>query len=528
MMNNIMLDAFKALENIDDELVVAPKKKVINKDRKVNEAKESGHAKKVIKEEVEELYIYQFFPLDKEDKAMLKKFNLEYLGKQGKDGFQPGDSIVRGTLENLNRYCHEYLGYEMHPDYLCKAEEFCDDFLESCDINEAPVYDLGTQYDNRKSFYGKARVDVRDDGTQILYSYGCPVCRIEKGKVTLLNKGYRGWASSQTTLRHVKEFLKQNGFEAGSLRELAKMYPVEQARADEALKEAVINLSKEEEVEAAKEVMNDEGAEKEETIVDVDAETIDELKDSYVGNAILRCPVCRSLIYKKPDDLKKEDGSEIYNVEEECPHCHAQDGFELVGQVAELTPAEAEAEKETTTGEESDLDNKEEVKVDVDVEASGEGEEKKEPKRTTRIETEESLTREFMVEDIDESRFDKLINQYLISTYNNVESYTTTSGKVDNANNIIVLEGTIKYKSGKEKATSFVFEAKSSTKNGRLRFVGVNETFTKSRNAFSLYGRVSKGGCLRCESMHYSYGVKVLNENKSIKGKVEIKEKKTK
>ena len=43
-MNKIMMDAFKALENIDDELV-APIKRVINKDKKVNESKESGNSK---------------------------------------------------------------------------------------------------------------------------------------------------------------------------------------------------------------------------------------------------------------------------------------------------------------------------------------------------------------------------------------------------------------------------------------------------------------------------------------------------
>lgn len=522
-MNKIMMDAFKALENIDDELV-APIKRVINKDKKVNESKESGNAKKVVKEKIEKIDIsgkdmYErgkaYYYAHTGDIVDIdgKKFKIDQ--REHKIGY--GDTI---DLIDLESNKPTTISKE---DFVVKAQLLD----ENCKVTEAPKYDLGAEHDSRKSFYGKAKVDVKDDGTQVLYSYGTPVCRIENGKVTLLNKGYLGWASSQTTLRHVKEFLKQNGFEVASLRELAKMYPIEQARADESLKESVVDLSNKEEVSVAKEVIHDDSANKEETIVDVDAETVDELKDSYVGNAILRCPVCRTLIYKKPDDLKKDETKDIYNIEEECPHCHSQEGFELVGQVAELTPEEAQAEKETTTGKENDVEEKEKD-LEGTPEAPKEGEEEKEPKRTTRIETEESLTRKFMVEDIDESRFDKLVNQYLVSTYNNVESYKTTSGKVDNANNIIVLEGTIKYKSGKEKATTFMFEAKSSTKNGRLRFVGVNETLAKSRNAFSLFGRISKSGCLRCESMHYSYGVKVLNENKLVKGKVEIKEKKSK
>ena len=75
-------------------------------------------------------------------------------------------------------------------------------------LNEEPTYDLGTRYDSRQSFYGKARVDVKDN-KQVLYSYGTPVCMIKGGDVTLLPH----WSCSQTTLRHVKEFLKQNGYD---------------------------------------------------------------------------------------------------------------------------------------------------------------------------------------------------------------------------------------------------------------------------------------------------------------------------
>lgn len=537
-MNSIMSDAFKALENIDDELVETSKKKVASRDRRI---KESRKATRPVMEAKKDLYIYQFPPLTRKQREMLKEYDLEFLGKQGKGGFQPGDYIVRGTLENLRRYCGEYLDYDMHPDYLCKEGDFCKDFLESCDINESPEAELDTKFDNRKSFYGKAVVDTRNDGTKVLYSYGCPVCRIENGKVTLLNRGYRGWATSATTLRHVKEFLRQNGFKADSLRDMEKSYPIEQARADESLTEAVASLSNKEEVEAAKEIMDNKDAREEETIVDVDAETIDQLKDSYVGNAVLRCPVCRCLIYKKPSELKMDEDKGVYNEEEECPHCHTKEGFELVGQIAEMSPGDkVDVEEKETTGKESDLEPDTETieaKGDTSKDTEGSSEAKpadgktettKEPKRTTRIGTDESLSREFMLEDIDEGRFDKLVNQYLVSTYSNVGGYETTGGKVDNEGNTIVLEGTIKYKSGKERPTAFTFEARSSTKNGRIRFVGVNETFTKARNAFSLYGRVSSNGCLRCESLHYSYGVRVLDESKTVRGKAEIREKKSK
>lgn len=96
-------------------------------------------------------------------------------------------------------------------------------------LEEETSKDLSPQYDSRKSFYGKARVRTLDDGTEILYSYNTPVVRVKDGQVTLLSRGYLGWASSQTTLRHVKEFLQQRGFKTGSVHDIAKLYPQEQA-----------------------------------------------------------------------------------------------------------------------------------------------------------------------------------------------------------------------------------------------------------------------------------------------------------
>lgn len=118
---------------------------------------------------------------------------------------------------------------------LKKLDDKDEGLKEGNKLTEDPTYELSPKSDSRKSFYGKATVDVSDDGkTQTLISYNTPVCRIEtlgngEKKVTLLRKGYLSWASSQTTLRHVKEFLKQNGCEAGSVKELAAKYPEEEA-----------------------------------------------------------------------------------------------------------------------------------------------------------------------------------------------------------------------------------------------------------------------------------------------------------
>lgn len=58
----------------------------------------------------------------------------------------------------------------------------------------------------RKSFYGKAIVQIADDGTETLLSYGTPIVRKAKdGKITRL---WDGW--SATTGRHIKAFCGLN------------------------------------------------------------------------------------------------------------------------------------------------------------------------------------------------------------------------------------------------------------------------------------------------------------------------------
>jgi hypothetical protein len=86
-------------------------------------------------------------------------------------------------------------------------------------------------YDSRKDFYKKAVVtentslfgnqEVTATGEKHLYSYNTHVCYIDsKNNVHLLPL----WNYSATTLRHIKEFLKQNGFRADSKSQIEKDY----------------------------------------------------------------------------------------------------------------------------------------------------------------------------------------------------------------------------------------------------------------------------------------------------------------
>ena len=99
-----------------------------------------------------------------------------------------------------------------------QIEESKKDVKES-KLVEKPVYDLRPQYDSRNSFYGKARVNTgNEDNQNQLYSYGTLVAEIVDGVPRVYG------TYSQTTLRHIKEWLKQLGFRAETSKQIIQDY----------------------------------------------------------------------------------------------------------------------------------------------------------------------------------------------------------------------------------------------------------------------------------------------------------------
>ncbi len=377
---------------------------------------------------------------------------------------------------------------------------------------------------------------------------------------------------------------------------------------------ASFKVGNKEEMEEAEEVLDaEEEEEPVEQIVDVNADLVTDLKKSYIGDTILRCPTFKTMIYKSPEDLiKPEDDDEdgLYNEEEECPHCGATDGFELVGQVASLdvkpdtgeeekpaepttepeaqaeepapeeeqpaeeAPAEEEARvtlipdegevtedlteetgtsdkwgvyqsveeyaykqnpelkigfitsnltKEEAEKEAADRNSPESKEAGLSYEAKpmdyksdldkfkdsakedeSDKEEESEEKEDESTEMKESY-QDVILESLNEIKFDSLVKKYLNEVYSNIDSYVTVDGHVDNKTNKVIIEGQIKFKSGKLKDTKFVFEAREITKRGKMKLVGVNETFA-NKKAFTLVGAVD-GTNLLSESLTYSYKV---------------------
>ena len=84
------------------------------------------------------------------------------------------------------------------------------------------LYDLEPQYDRRKSFYGKAKVYKDNKGHLLLMSYSTIVAEITDGAVTESGQDevkVNGWYS-QTTSRHINDFLYQHGFKTMSKKEM--------------------------------------------------------------------------------------------------------------------------------------------------------------------------------------------------------------------------------------------------------------------------------------------------------------------
>lgn len=73
--------------------------------------------------------------------------------------------------------------------------------------------ELRARYDARQSFYKKAYT-IKYNNILYLRSYDTIVAKIENSEAVI-----NGWYS-QTTARHINEFLKQNGFKAMTKKEM--------------------------------------------------------------------------------------------------------------------------------------------------------------------------------------------------------------------------------------------------------------------------------------------------------------------
>ena len=149
---------------------------------------------------------------------------------------------------------------------------------------------------------------------------------------------------------------------------------VEEPVKEEVLNESeTLNIQNKEDVNKAEKILKKDSGEAIEQIVDAAAESTEDLKKSYIGSTILQCTTCKAMVYKDPDQVVPVEGDEnLFNIEDECPHCGAHDGFERIGTVASLDvdpfaePVPPMVEEEPKVEEEPEAEVKEEETVEVE------------------------------------------------------------------------------------------------------------------------------------------------------------------
>lgn len=312
--------------------------------------------------------------------------------------------------------------------------------------------------------------------------------------------------------------------------ETSVVEPQEQVKETQTITESqLFNMNNPEDVSKAEDFMIESDAtENIEQIVDLEATDKDSLKKSYVGNIIIDCNVCHNKYYKNETDIVPDEtnpDSEIVNIDEECPNCHSRDGYMVIGKVAPI-----ETEESNETEEEAPVEEPVEEEPTEEENSTEETPVEEEPVEEDETK-EESLSKKTQVNynlnTINESSFNSLITKYLRSNYSNINYFELTSGDIDSNSNTIMLEGIINFKSGKKSKTQFVFESKSINKKGIVELVGLNETFSKSKNAFKLICSIVNED-LQCHKLYYDYKVEQMNESFQVKGITKIAKKEVK
>lgn len=81
------------------------------------------------------------------------------------------------------------------------------------------------------------------------------------------------------------------------------------------------------------------------SIIDLEAEAEEDLKQSYVGKIILDCNVCHSNVFIDKDEIVVDEEG-LANTDLECPYCMSNEGYTIIGQVEPYSEVEEEIPEE--------------------------------------------------------------------------------------------------------------------------------------------------------------------------------------
>lgn len=181
----------------------------------------------------------------------------------------------------------------------------------------------------------------------------------------------------------------------------------------------------------------------------------------------------------------EEGGKVTVSTEPKAPEAT---GEEAIGPLSDETLADIEAANDLADAPVEEPVEGEEIPAEE--EAPAEGEE------------------DMDIDEVDETALDELGESYLKEVYENVDSFKTSN--VSSTDTHLVVEGVIKFKSGAEKKTGFIFEAHSVTPDGKVRFTGKNEHFSRGAKSFILTGKIENKKLIS-ESFTYNYRAKTAD-----------------
>ena len=141
-------------------------------------------------------------------------------------------------------------------------------------------------------------------------------------------------------LKDLIEVIDQSYNDLHSLKDLYSSLDLSAYKKNESLSEGnTYNIRDKDDMVKAKEFLKD-SEERDNTVlqvIDADADSVTDLKnpEAYIGKLLLQCNSCKATRFMDIDKLQpEEDNEDIYNVEDECPHCHSVgNGYTLIGQV---------------------------------------------------------------------------------------------------------------------------------------------------------------------------------------------------
>lgn len=230
------------------------------------------------------------------------------------------------------------------------------------------------------------------------------------------------------------------------------------------------------------------------------------------GNAIISCKACEEVFYLDKSELEQSaDDPNLYNADMRCENCGAEDGYDYIGDVAE---ADALSAEEAISERESEADEFTEPEEEPEEETEEEPEDETEEDYRDEDEDEDE---EEEPEELVEESFDRLINKYAKSVYENFESYHTTSVSQTGKGEYLV-EGIVSSSNGKKKKTRFNL-TESFSMSGKKVFRGNNEDMAKTTSKTPFRFAVKQEDKkLIFESVRYRYPQEVDGKKYLVEG----------